>query len=44
MVERAQKTTWDQIVNDSGITREEIQKAETSSLIQRRPSLVGPWD
>ena len=41
MVERAQETTWDQIVNDSGITREEIQKA--GDILARSKATIACW-
>ena len=44
MVERVNDTTWDEIVNDSGISRESSlnQRARYWHL-PRQPSLAGPW-
>ena len=41
MVERAQETTWDQIVNDSGITREEIQQA--GDILAHSKATIACW-
>ena len=41
MVERAHATTWDQIVNDSGITREEIQKA--GDILAHSTATIACW-
>lgn len=41
MVERAQEATWDQIVNDSGIPREEIQKA--GDILARSKATIACW-
>ena len=41
MVERAQEATWDQIVNDSGIPREEIQKA--GDILAHSKATIACW-
>ena len=41
MVERAEEATWDQIVNDSGIPREEIQKA--GDILAQSKATIACW-